>query len=130
MNKNNSLNIYFRQEFSDRFRSILVDKGIIPCTNTHLAELFEVSPKAARRWLEGSAMPNQHRMVKICEFLGVRIEWLLFGTGPIFLYRSVQEDDAESLTLSLAEIKLIRQYRRMLPKQRGCLVELLESLNQ
>lgn len=47
-----------------------------------LAEMFGVSQKGARKWLEGEGLPTLERCIQIAERFGVNTEWLLTGRGP------------------------------------------------
>ncbi|WP_051246241.1 helix-turn-helix domain-containing protein [Thioalkalivibrio sp. ALE19] len=46
-----------------------------------VAQLFQVTQKGARKWLEGEAFPKHARLLEIAEKLGVNFEWLASGTG-------------------------------------------------
>ncbi len=48
-----------------------------------VGKIFGVSQKAANKWLEGISLPNTMRIAVIAEKLGVNVEWLTYGTGPI-----------------------------------------------
>lgn len=38
---------------------------------------------AIGKWLNADSMPNRQNMLAIAEWLGVRVEWLAYGDGPI-----------------------------------------------
>ncbi len=50
-----------------------------------VAEMFKVSQKGARKWLEREGMPKTERIVEMSQRLGVRAEWLLTGEGEMML---------------------------------------------
>ena len=45
--------------------------------------MFDVSQKAANKWLEGISLPDTMRIAVIAERLKVNVEWLTYGSGPI-----------------------------------------------
>ena len=49
---------------------------------TRLAELFRVTPKAARKWLTGLGLPELEMSIRLARWGNVNIEWLLTGRGP------------------------------------------------
>lgn len=48
-----------------------------------VGKMFNVSQKAANKWLEGISLPDTMRIAIIAEKLNVNVEWLTYGTGPI-----------------------------------------------
>jgi hypothetical protein len=42
-----------------------------------------VSRASASKWLGGQAVPDRARWAAMAEALGVRVEWLAFGLGPV-----------------------------------------------
>lgn len=48
-----------------------------------LGKMFNVSQKAANKWLEGISLPDTMRIAVIADKLNVNVEWLTYGTGPI-----------------------------------------------
>lgn len=49
---------------------------------TKLAELFKVTPKAARKWVSGLGLPELELIIKIARWGNVNVEWLVSGRGP------------------------------------------------
>jgi hypothetical protein len=49
---------------------------------TALGKRFEVSPKAARKWLMGLAYPEMTTATRMCDAAGVSLLWFLQGVGP------------------------------------------------
>lgn len=49
-----------------------------------VAQIFEVSQKGARKWLEGEGWPTRSRMVRIALWAGCTYEWLQTGRGEPF----------------------------------------------
>lgn len=48
-----------------------------------VGRIFNVSQKAASKWLEGVSLPDTMRIAVIAERLKVNVEWLAYGAGPI-----------------------------------------------
>lgn len=74
-----------KDEFSRRLNAVLDDAGFAPKgrgRQVQLGNLFGVSQKGARKWLEGEAIPGMGRLEQIGRRFGVRVEWLLTGRGP------------------------------------------------
>lgn len=75
-------------EFSERLHQCLARAGVSASSPTQLARKFNllspaspVSPQAVRRWLEGTAIPSQDRLVVLAAWLKVSPEWLRFGAA-------------------------------------------------
>jgi len=49
---------------------------------SEMAKLFNVSQKGARKWLEAESFPRWEHIIRITEWAGVTIEWLMSGRGP------------------------------------------------
>lgn len=47
-----------------------------------LAKLFDVGPKAARKWLVGEGYPETEMSVRIATWGNVSFNWLMAGIGP------------------------------------------------
>ncbi len=50
---------------------------------TELADKLRTSTTLISVWENGHGKPRISRMAKLAETLGVRLEWLLFGDGPV-----------------------------------------------
>lgn len=75
-----------KQAFSKRLDHALDMYGIPPKgkgRQVQLGQLFDVSQKAASKWLEGLSLPDTMRIAVIAEKLKVNVEWLTYGRGPI-----------------------------------------------
>jgi transcriptional regulator with XRE-family HTH domain len=73
-------------QFSERLQQSLLKAGISVASPTALARKFNVlspdsgiSPQAVRRWLEGTSIPSQDKLVVLARWLKVSPEWLRFG---------------------------------------------------
>lgn len=71
------------EDFAERFRSAL--EGVVDFTLTqeNVGQYFDVTPIGARNWLIGNKLPSMDNAIKISLKLGVCVEWLLTGRGPI-----------------------------------------------
>ncbi len=127
MHQGNSISLHVRQAFSERFRTLLIEKELLPGSYTHIAKIFQVSPKAIRRWLEGTATPNQHRLYSVSEYFGVHIKWLLLGEGECYK-NSASNQEKGNIFISNIEVEMLDGYRKLLPNQQACFVQLLRSM--
>jgi transcriptional regulator with XRE-family HTH domain len=76
-------------QFSERLLQSLSQAGISATSPTALARKFNllypdtpVSVQAVRRWLEGTAIPAQDKLVVLAAWLRISPEWLRFGEDP------------------------------------------------
>jgi hypothetical protein len=87
-----------RQAFSDRFNAILDRAGVDKKWKGRqevVGRMFDVSGKAARKWLEGEGYPTFSKLILIVEKLkatGVTIEWLLTGNEAYSPFRAGEGD--------------------------------------
>ena len=122
-------NLHHRQSFSDRLQYVLQEKKIQPCTQAQLAKMFNVTPKSIRRWLDGSSMPNQYRIISISEQLGVRVEWFLYGSGDIYIEQSIYKPSKDIFSaLSEKELHLVLMFRQIDTDKQNCLSGLFNAL--
>jgi len=76
-----------------------------------------VSVQAVRRWLEGTAIPSQDKLVVLAAWLKVSPEWLRFGDGqkvaasPAKTVRESREDYDAGTLVALIEL-LSEEHRR------------------
>jgi transcriptional regulator with XRE-family HTH domain len=73
-------------QFSERLHQALGKAGVSATSPTSLARKFNIlypdhpiSVQAVRRWLEGTAIPAQDKLVVLASWLKVSPEWLRFG---------------------------------------------------
>ncbi len=72
-----------RRAFVARLKSAAADSGVDEWgLGTRLSQIAKTTPKAASKWLNLESMPGRANMQAIAAALGVRAEWLQFGTGP------------------------------------------------
>lgn len=84
-----------RDEFASRLKKALAHNGL-PAhgSGVHLCNLTKVTAKAASKWLNGESMPGAAKMKAISDGLGVRLEWLQYGVGPMTTQISVLNGDS------------------------------------
>lgn len=92
-------------QFSERLQQSLLQAGISVASPTALARKFnvlapdaQVSPQAVRRWLEGTSIPSQDKLVVLARWLKVSPEWLRFGDAsrtPAKARQAAREHPAE-----------------------------------
>lgn len=110
--------------FSERLLQSLEKSGISTASPTALTRKFnllypdaEVSVQAVRRWLEGTAIPSQDKLVVLAAWLKVSPEWLRFGDGrdiaanPARTVRENREDYDAGTLVALIEL-LSEEHRR------------------
>jgi hypothetical protein len=75
-----------REEFAKRLNKALDEAGVAPKhqgRQTETAKLFGVTQGSSRKWLVGDAYPDVQKIREIANKLKVRVEWLLYGDGPM-----------------------------------------------
>ncbi|MEE4249392.1 MAG: helix-turn-helix domain-containing protein [Alcanivoracaceae bacterium] len=110
-------------QFSERLQHCLLEAGISAASPTALARKFNVlspdagvSPQAVRRWLEGTSIPSQDKLVVLARWLKVSPEWLRFGDAsrsPANTPDNAREHPAEYDARTLATmIELLSEENR------------------
>ena len=61
-------------------------------TKASLARAVGASKTAIGYWFDGTTEPTGERLIKACDFLGVRPEWLGTGTGPMRLRMDMNDE--------------------------------------
>ncbi|MEE4250244.1 MAG: transcriptional regulator [Alcanivoracaceae bacterium] len=99
-------------QFSERLQQALLKAGVSAASPTALTRKFNllspdsaVSPLAVRRWLEGTSMPSQDKLVVLARWLKVSPEWLRFGDAsrtPATAKEATREHPAEYDARALA----------------------------
>lgn len=76
-----------REQFARRMHEVCDELGIPPGRGrqTTLGKRFGVTPKAARKWLEGLGYPDLDKALRIAQEAGVSALWLLQGVGPKYV---------------------------------------------
>lgn len=72
------------EKFSDRLNMMLNDVGLPRMgqgRQTALADELQVAPEEVSQWLKGESFPRTSILVKLSQFLGVRSNWLMTGSG-------------------------------------------------
>lgn len=71
------------QAFASRLHEICDEKGLPRerGRQTQLAEAMKVTPNAARKWLLGEGMPEMAMAIRLANWGGVNVGWLLQGDG-------------------------------------------------
>lgn len=103
-----------RAAFVARLKQSLASRGVDDWgAGARLAEVTKVTPKAASKWLNGESMPGPAKMRAIADFLGVKIEWLQFGSADYPLKNESGADDQLRVEEPKSAAELVR---RMLAK--------------
>ncbi len=77
-----------KTDFAARLNQLCSEHGLpekFDGRQVQLAQIFKVSQKGARKWLEGEGMPTLERSIEIARHFGVHTEWLLSGRGEKYL---------------------------------------------
>lgn len=105
-----------RSAFVKRLKESLARAGIAEWgAGVRLAKTAGTTPKAASKWLNGESMPGRSNMAAIASDLGVRVEWLQFGTGeasfaPVRAEGGDHDGPSENGSPSKRDYALIPQY--------------------
>lgn len=125
-----------KEEFAKRLVEALLDHGHRSARNAKsgvdvgpLAKVAKVTREMARRYTEGSAIPDLNKMKLIAEWLGVRLAWLRDGEGAKHANGHVarQEPAAYALTDEAREIALA--WARLSPDTRVMMRDILFMLS-
>lgn len=121
------------EEFSKRLRQALQESRVSVESPTRLAEQFNnhysgksITQQAVRKWLNGEATPSRDKILALARWLGVKPNWLEYGTAeegghaaqqPAVVYRNVLSDQ-----------ELIRYYHKLSRSQQQALAEIIAAL--
>ncbi len=123
-----------REAFSRRLHQLLVRVGHPDAGPTELAREFNrrypgtpVTLHAARKWLQGEAIPAQARMRVLAHWFGVSTEWLRFGEGaPVAAVP--EEPGADDLVRQNLDFQLAREVATLSPPLREAVRQLVRAL--
>jgi transcriptional regulator with XRE-family HTH domain len=101
-------------DLGERIKRALQDKGE---THEALAESLGVSVQAVGKWIRTGHVARKN-LVALANALGVSLEWLLTGTGPMY---------PDPRQLSDSEVRLIEKYRQMTDGKKALLLEAAEA---
>jgi len=76
---------YKHNEFAKRLNDALDEIGVPPKGSNRqkiVGDLFGVTQKGARKWLEGESIPRMGTLRRICEKVDRNVNYLLTGEGP------------------------------------------------
>lgn len=99
-----------KQAFARRLNLALDAHNVVPKHKGRqevVGEMFDVSQKGARKWLEGESIPMTKRIAIIAKELNVRGEWLLTGMGPMRPPPSAISETGKALYLTADQSKLL-----------------------
>lgn len=99
-------------------------------SKSELARRLGLHPSACVQWeAKGGTRPNVEHLAKVAAILNVRFEWLATGRGEQYYAPGIQDESPQygglDSLLHSDERHLLETYRRMLPRQRKALLELL-----
>lgn len=108
--------------FADRLNRALslVDlPGKFRGRNVMLAKRMGVTVRTVSNWLNGEKLPSADRMIQLSEVLGVSVDWLWVGRGPMLL-ADLPTDD---------EIAILRRIRRLPPQSRPKVDQIIDMID-
>lgn len=121
-----------REGFRKRLEEALKKRGVHPVSPTRLAEDVgrimgrKVSAQAARKWLEGDAVPTIEKLKALGTLLQVAPYWLEYGDqGPI---RGTAAQPPQAYRVSLSDRDLVKRYRRLDERQQQAIAEIITAL--
>lgn len=100
--------------FIDRLEKVLNEKGI---SKTELAEKIGIRRPTISDWKKNGAIPSGDICLKIAEYLGVSVEWLVRG----------KEKKSPFETYTIEEIKRLAKLRDITPEQKESIDILLDG---
>jgi hypothetical protein len=117
-----------REAFARRLREALARVGDDGSSPTRLARSFNrrtpgapVTLHAARKWLNGEALPAQDKLRVLAAWLGVAAEWLRYGDGRGNHYKA-REPGQE------IDYELLREIGALTPTHREAVRALVKAL--
>ena len=122
-----------KRAFAERLCLALEQFAVRPHEYKRMADLFEVTPQAASKWVDGTNMPTRERMAHVADVLGVRRAWLEYGEGPMHPRTGIADpaapyDPGEAITLDPREVRLLYAYRALDPSLRDSVDNILGHL--
>jgi transcriptional regulator with XRE-family HTH domain len=110
-------------KFAARLNEICNDKGMplkFAGRQAALADVIieltgeKISPKAARKWLEGEGFPSTDKMILLAKWAGVKSEWFLSGDGAkyeVASYNDPRIDHVLKIMQEMPEYKIDQAVR-------------------
>ena len=118
-----------KRAFTERLLRTLKECGMPASSPTRLALDFNlhhhgkpVTVQAVRKWLNGSAIPAQDKIVTLAQWLGVSAEWLRFGGA------TVRTANQESPRYRTHDMKLCNDLMKLNAEHRTVVRALVASL--
>jgi|GEM_PF-4152852 len=125
-----------KQEFAQRLHKAMDAVGYpVRGRARILSREFNISDKGAGKWLNGDAIPETSKIPLLSKFLKVNSEWLLSGTGEMFVdseQNLITKEPIRSLksTYNLKELDDFIKELEMLDKNKDLTLEALLLLRQ
>ena len=116
------MDIAHAKAFADRLNLALslVDLPIkFHGRNVMLAKRMDVSNRTVSNWLNGEKLPSAERMIELSKVLGVSVDWLWVGRGPMLL-ADLPTDE---------EVAIIKRIRRLPDRERPKVAQIIDMLD-
>lgn len=85
--------------FSQRFVSLLEDRGLIDLPDRELAQRLGKTNTTIWNWRNAEKIPSYETCVELAVFFGVTVDWIMTGRGPKYP-ASIREDAGGYLDIS------------------------------
>ncbi|MDG3557041.1 S24 family peptidase [Acinetobacter bereziniae] len=77
-----------KELFSERLNKVMEEKGYpVRGRAVELAKIFQVTPKAAGKWLNAESFPETQKIIEISEYFNISVSWLLTGKSDDIVWR-------------------------------------------
>jgi len=103
-------------------------------SKSELARRLGLHPSACVQWeAKGGTRPNVEHLSRVAGILNVRFEWLATGRGEQYYSPGIRDESPQygglDSLLNSDERHLLETYRRLTPRQRKALLELLAGMD-
>lgn len=110
------------------FLRLLEEKGL---NSNQVSKATGISTSTFTDWKKGRSNPNQKNMLKIAEYFGVSLDYLMTGKEPEFDKYGVEETHLYSQIRNDAELfKALSKYFELSDAKKKHVVELINLLGE
>jgi len=123
-------------DFAERLKLALDEAGFGTSQLKELGPLFNVSPQAVKKWLDGEALPVSRRAQPLAALLGVRRAWLFDNELPMRPHNADMAEvgkcyrSKDAISISGEEFRLLNNYRRLPRKLQETLSQLADCMQK
>lgn len=95
---------------------------------SELGRQIGVRPSSVSFWLSGRNTPDTENLTKLATLLGVRLEWLGTGRGPMYGAELFNDSCKIDDDLPADAKQLLDQYLRLTPRRKEALLKFIDIL--